>query len=297
MWERTVKTAKAIQPISTTGMFAHAYNWLTSPSGDQVYYNPFYDKEGNPELETAIYFIHGTADQSSAFQNVAERLIQAGLPNEISSLNLLSFNNRYEGKSIEFFAEQLGDKIKANHHRRVILIAHSRGGLVASYFAEFLAKLAGIEVLLIIPIGAPFNGSYLAMKPLSWFSDSVKEMEIDSSFLKQLKEKIINSSTIPYHFFIAIEDAIVPGESGYIKEYVDKNPNSLSKLDRHGHLSIMSSHRLVELIAFLLRKHLNAPLNDLEVIVSKMGEINIIDDYCSQPESIPTPKVTNTGFS
>lgn len=45
MWERAVKNAKTNQPISTTGMFAHTYYWLTSPSGDQIYHNPDFNKE------------------------------------------------------------------------------------------------------------------------------------------------------------------------------------------------------------------------------------------------------------
>ena len=279
MLEKAFEAVKAQQPIATTGMFAHTYYWLTYPSGDQYYPNPSYNKDQNQESGTAIYFIHGTADQSSAFQRVAERLIQAGLPNEISTLNLLSFNQRYQGKSIKFFAEQLRDKINTNHHKRVILMAHSRGGLVASYFAEFLAATAGIDVSLILTIGTPFNGSYLAMKPLSWFSDSVREMEIDSKFLLLLKEKIMQDATSNYYFFIAAEDAIVPGESGYIKEYVDKHPKSLIILDRHGHLSVMSSHRLVTHVIDLLRDTFNCRSSNSEVLITKWEEINIIEDY------------------
>ncbi|KTD63839.1 putative lipase [Legionella santicrucis] len=278
MLKSVLNTAKAKQPIATTGMFAHSYYWLTSPSGDQTYPNPSYDKDKNQDRETAVYFIHGTADQSSAFQLVADRLIQAGLPNEISTLNLLSFDQRYQGKSIVFFAEQLREKIKTNQHKRVILIAHSRGGLVASYFAEFLAKQAGIEVPQIMTIGTPFNGSYLAIKPLSWFSDSIKEMEIDSDFLIQLKKKIMDDSFSNYHFFIATEDAIVPGESGFIQEYVTNHPNSLTILDRHGHLSVMSSHRLVAHIAALLSAHFHSQVNS-EVIVSKLADYTLIENY------------------
>lgn len=278
MLKSVFNTAKAKQPIATTGMFAHTYYWLTSPSGDQIYQNPSYDKSQNQDRETAIYFIHGTADQASAFQLVADRLIQAELPNEISTLNLLSFDQRYQGKSIVFFAEQLREKIRANQHQRVILIAHSRGGLVASYFAEFLAKQAGIEVPLIITIGTPFNGSYLAINLLSWFSDSIKEMKIDSDFLIELKKKIMAESLSSYHFFITTEDAIVPGESGFIQEYVKNHPNSLTILDRHGHLSVMSSHRLVSHIAALLNAHFHSQVHS-EVIVSKLAEYTLIENY------------------
>lgn len=292
MLKRALDTAKAKQPISTTGMFAHTYYWLTSPSGDQSYQNPNYKNEQDHNSGTAIYFIHGTGDQPAAFQRVAERLIQTGLPDEICSLNLPAFDQRYQGKSIEFFAEQLRDKIKANHHQQVILMAHSRGGLVASYFAEFLAKEASIEVPLVITVGTPFNGSYLAVKPLSWFSDSVKEMEIDSQFLFQLKQKIIENPVSDYHFIIAKEDAIVLGNSGYIKEYVSKYPDSLRILDRHGHLSVMSSHRLVSHTSYLLRNYFNQDRIEEEVKISKLGEFTLIEDYYpvkSESNSISNP--------
>jgi pimeloyl-ACP methyl ester carboxylesterase len=287
MLKSVIDTAKTKQPVALTGVFAHSYYWLTSSSGDKFYQNPSYQqKEQNPELATAIYFIHGTADHSSAFERVAERLLQVGLPEEISSLNLIAFDQRYHGRSIECFAEQLKDKIKTNQHQRVILMAHSRGGLVASYFAEFLAGDAGVEVPWVITVGTPFNGSYLAMKPLSWFSDSVREMEINSEFLVQLKEQIIKNSSSHYHFFIATEDAIVPGTSGYIEEYVVNYPDSLSVLDRHGHLSVMSSHRLVSQTADLLHNYFHNLKYGAEVIVNKTGEFILIDDYF--PDATPS---------
>jgi predicted alpha/beta hydrolase family esterase len=255
MLTKIVKTLKTKQPIATTGIFAHAYHWLVSPNEELYYANPSFLSGGNDDTATAIYFIHGTFDKSSALNILGKRLMKAGLADAISSLHLLAFDQRYQGKSIEFFATQLQNKINENKHQRVILIAHSRGGLVASYFAEFLAGHAGIKVPLIITVGTPFNGSYLAMQPLSWFSDSVKEMSLDSGFLLQLKKKILDNSITRYHFFIAENDTIVPGESGYIKEYINQQPSSLSILKRHGHLSILSSHCLVEAINYLLKDY------------------------------------------
>lgn len=286
MLKSMLDKAKNTQPIATTGIFAHTYYWLTSPTGDLSYKNPSYQPEKKQDIETAIYFIHGTGDQSSAFKRVAERLIQKELPNTISCLHLLSFAQRYQGKSIEFFAEQLRNKIQENQHRRVILIAHSRGGLVAAYFAEYWARITGIEVPLVITVGTPFNGSYLAIKPLSWFSDSVKEMEIDSKFLRQLKEKIINSAQSAYHFFIAQEDAIVPGESGYIQQYVQKNPEALTILDRHGHLSVMSSYRLVHHISFLIHNFAKGAANKTEEKISKMTPFTYIENYFSEESEV-----------
>jgi predicted alpha/beta hydrolase family esterase len=280
MLKRVIDAAKEKQPISTTGMFAHTYYWLTSPSGDQAYQNPSSNTDQKKDFETAVYFIHGTADQPAAFKRIAKRMIRAGLPNEISSLNLIAFDQRYKGKNIEFFAEELGKKIVGNKHQRVILVAHSRGGLVAAYFAEYLAKVLGIEVICIVTIGTPFNGSYLAMKPLSLFSDSVKEMEIGSEFLEKLKKKIVESPASKYYFVIATEDAVVPGKAGSIEDYVKNNQNSLIELDRHGHLSIMSSHRLVARIVDLVHHYFNStPKESDAVIISKFADFTVKEDY------------------
>ena len=62
---------------------------------------------------------------------------------------------------------------------------------------------------------------------------------------------------------------------------MNHNPNFLSILDRHGHLSMMSSHRLVSHIAHLLHEHFNNSENSTEVIVNKMDEFTLIEDYLS----------------
>lgn len=256
MFKSTLDKANIKQATSYTGVLTHAYTWLTSYSGDQFFFNPNYKAE-EKENETAIYFIHGTADFPAAFKVIAERLIQTGLPQNIFSLNLIAFEQRYQGRSIEYFAEQLKNKIVTNQHKRVIFIAHSRGGLVASYCAEYLAAFAGIDVPMVFTIGTPFNGSYLAIKPFTWFSDSVREMEVGSDFLMRLKKNIIETSKSTYYFFVAKDDAIVPTGSGYIQEYVALHPHSLSILEGHGHLSVMSSHKLVSLITSFLCKFFN----------------------------------------
>lgn len=280
MLKRIFDTAKKTQPISYTGIFTHSYYWLTSPSGDIVYQNSIPGYRNNMDQEAAIYFVHGTFDQPAAFVKIARRLINAGLPVEISSLNLVGFEQRYTGQSIKKFAEQLGNKIVNNEHKRVILIAHSRGGLVAAHFAEFLAEKLGIEVLFIVPVSAPFSGSYLAMKPLSLFSDSVREMESGSEFLQDLKKKIIENPSTSYYPVVAAEDGIVTGDSGYLPEYVEKHPNCLLVLDRHAHLSIMSSRRLVARIHELIQQLFTlSPKNIEPVIISKFADLNIIEDY------------------
>ncbi|KTC95723.1 putative lipase [Legionella erythra] len=269
------------QPVSYTGVLTHTFYWLTSPANDLVYKNPNYKPvEGQPGV--AIYCVHGTADRPAAFTRIAERLIEQGLPDDVESIHLVSFEGRGQGLSIKNFSNQLIGKVKINKHKRVILIGHSRGGLVATQAAEDLAEEGDVDPLLCMGICAPYLGSYLARWPLSWFSSSVSEMEEDSPFLDKLNEKLATSK-IPYHFIEALRDGIVLENHGYAESYLKQHPDALSRYGRHGHLSIMSSHALVEDMAKLIRNVLNPPpekvSEPVNVTVHESWGGHLIEEY------------------
>ncbi|MCC5013729.1 MULTISPECIES: alpha/beta hydrolase [unclassified Legionella] len=288
-FEQIFRKIKEIQPVSTTGALAHTYYWLTSfGSGDLVFRNPNFraPKEHAPDLSEgiAIYCTHGTADQAGAFDRIAQRLIAAGLPELVSSIHLVSFDSRYQGKGINYFSSQLAEKIKKNGHKHVILIGHSRGCLVNTYAAERYLPEAGIHVERVINLCGPFGGSDLAIDPLSRVSTSVEQMQVNSTFLKKLGAKVMQSKAI-YNFFAAAQDWIVRPAFSYVVDYVKKNPKALVELDRHGHLSIMSSYRVVGFIRDYIIESCNALLspvsrtdkkeidkNSDEEVVAKMKE-------------------------
>lgn len=249
---------KKYQPIGLIGAIRHAGLWLTSGCGDLHYQRKPegpQEKVKNPELkssllkdseakasgkdEIAIYCIHGTADRRNSFSFVADR-IKDGLPEQITSIHLPAFSHRGQGKSIGFFAQQLKDKIILNKHKNVILMGHSRGCLVASYFAEYLAAENDINVHGVINICGPFKGSKFATAPIAWYSSSVKQMRINSSFLDNLSNKM-KTSTNQYYYFAATNDRLVKPSNACIEEHREH----LIELDKHTHLSIMSSQRLV----------------------------------------------------
>lgn len=257
------------QPVGTVGALTHTFFWFTASNAiDKVYSNPNFDpsklKEG--EKEVAIYCVHGTADWPCALDKVARRLIAKGLDPKISSVHLIAFEKRYQGKDIEFFAKHLIERIKENGHERVILVGHSRGGIINAFANEYFASKFNIDVGLIVNICAPFDGSYLANKLTSLLSNSIAQMSNGCSFLKDLNEKIAQSE-IPYYFVAAQQDSIVDPLSTFNLEYVKKKPDSFTIYDRHGHLSILSSHRLVDKIYNLLTpldSLFNQKIEDLE---------------------------------
>ncbi len=250
-----------------TGAIYHTIGWTLAGFSDVIIENPQFKPEYQDKNESvAIYCVHGTSDRNHAFCYLIDKMMhdKKGLSDKIVAAHLIAFDGRFQGNNIEFFANQLLDKIVSQGHTNVILMGHSRGGLVVSDLAESMAKTAGINVICVIPIASPFMGTSLASWPISFFSASVKEMVPDSVFLKNLQEKI-RQSDIPYFYIAAENDSIVSPESCCIPLLRD----SMTIIKKHGHLSIMYSNEL----AFILQNKLDN-LFQIEAIVESKSEPN-----------------------
>ncbi|MGQ3889367.1 alpha/beta hydrolase [Legionella sp. CNM-1927-20] len=235
------------QPVSLTGALIHPYYWLMSKSNDYVC--DISNLNSTDELKTRAYVIPGTADFPFSLFRMVDRILAKGKLNDIKSFTIVSFFKRFQGKSIDDFSQELLDKIKADQVESIILIGHSRGGLIAAKTALEAAKL-GIKVKAVITLATPFNGSHLALPPLTWFSASIKQMEVGNTYLKELGDLILRSE-IPHYFMVAGNDEVVRS-GAFIKDYVEKYPDSMTVFPRHGHLSLVSSHKLVEKIHTLV---------------------------------------------
>jgi pimeloyl-ACP methyl ester carboxylesterase len=242
VWMLRIEWIQKNQPVNLTGALVHSLLWLTGSFTDVVQVNPRYKRPDNVDEGVAIYCIHGTADRSSSFGRIASRILQR-LPCSVSGIHLISFDKRAQGAGIDDFALQLREKIRANGHKDVVIMGHSRGGLIAAYYAEYFAAEDNVNVHFVIPICTPFGGSALAMMPLSWMSSSVRQMEAHGPFLEELADKI-RASGRKYYPVSAENDVLVAPDAVCIPEH---RP-ILLVLDRHGHLSITSSHRLNQYI-------------------------------------------------
>lgn len=249
-------------PLShITGAFIHCAQWVTSSTNDLVYQNPQFNTSLKDQA-VSIYCVHGTADRCNAFKILVEGLIARGLPDHIASIHLCSFEQRYKGIGIPQFAEQLAGKIIANQHTRVILMGHSRGGVVCAYLAEKIAAEKNITVQEVFGFASPFSGSELAMKPLTLISQSVDEMRPDSPLLAELREKI-DANERRYHFFAAEKDALVPLHSTHIAT----RAHHLTVLHGEGHLSMMTSPVLVD---HVLERLVAPPVLSIETICAEL---------------------------
>ncbi len=195
----------------------------------------------NTPNKVVIYCVHGTADRAGSFEIAAQYFLN-NLPDFISSVRLVSFNDRAKGLSNFDFAKQLKDQMLTNGDKNVILIGHSRGGVIISHLAEFLAGLCGINVLLAAPICAPFGGSYLAMGPITLMSKSIAEMKVDSAYLEMLAIQLKESKT-NYIYVGADSDKVVSGRA-FLPHHLNLDAENVLLLKRHGHLSALSEEQM-----------------------------------------------------
>lgn len=190
-----------------------------------------------------ILLVHGYLQNQSDWLWFKHRLEENPHIGPIYSFNLCS-----PFDSISKYAEKLKEEIadikaetKQDH---IILIGHSMGGLVSSYYSEFIAKPG--EVVKIITLGSPFQGTRLAALG---FGENVKEMSPNSSFLQDLTNRIPQSS-IAYHYVASqIDNMIIPWQAAFPPHIVPAHHKALDTnliLDDHGHLRLLISPKVVK---------------------------------------------------
>jgi triacylglycerol esterase/lipase EstA (alpha/beta hydrolase family) len=206
---------------------------------------PFSSFRANPNAITTdapvtpILLVHGYAQNQSDWFWFQYQLKQAGI-GPVYTINLWNITG-----GIEAHAEKLAKSlqtIKEKHpNEPITLIGHSMGGLVSSYYAEFLKK-DDIQIKKIITLGSPFYGTRLAGLGMGL---SVEQMAPNSAFLEALRLKI-DGSTIPYYYLASqMDNTIVPWDSALIDPLTPDASNQYVIPDQ-GHLRLLVSQQVFE---------------------------------------------------
>ncbi len=151
--------------------------------------------------------------------------------------------------SIEIYARKLQKKIKKMQEKfaleEIVLIGHSMGGLIGSYYALKLND--GNLVRQVIALGSPFKGTKMAKIGLG---KCAKEMEFGSvfstAFLKDLSQQ--NQIRID-QIATSFDQIVVP----YTSSLLEKELGSKYVLEDLGHASLLFSKRVnAKIISWLL---------------------------------------------
>ena len=192
-----------------------------------IKYLPFRPKEAG---RRPILLVHGYLHNQTAWIWLRRELEKKGL-GPIYSLNLSP-----PFASIPHLSEKLAKKVNSileeTECSNVILIGHSMGGLVSSFFTEYLADKD--QVSRVITIASPFHGTRLAALGRG---HNVAEMVPNSAFLEELRQRICASKTPYYLVASKLDNIVVPWSSAVIEE------SGIQRLvlNNLGHLSLLIS--------------------------------------------------------
>lgn len=193
----------------------------------------------NPDHATPILLIHGYLHNQTDWFWFRTKLIQDHKLGPVYSLNLPEPLG-----SIITMAEALRHKIEEikqeTGQSRVILIGHSMGGLVASYYSEYLANEG--EIAKLITLGSPFQGTKLSVFGRG---ENITQMLPNSLFLEELHTRMQNTRTS--YFFVAskIDNVVIPWQSSLPPHIAIPNTNIMI-LEDHGHNRLLISNQVIQ---------------------------------------------------
>lgn len=297
-WDKLVGMLPTKQQIINllpidAGAIKHSLQWITSSSDDMLYLNPNFKapEKGRSVLSEkgiVLYLIHGTADYPDGFNDFIINILLK-LPSYVYAICNVTFDNRFEGVSIQEQGMQIYQKIITNGHSDVGFLGHSRGGLDAQQVdAQVAGKNEGdIKVHFVINVCTPYRGSYLALPPLTSASTSVGQMVIGCDYLKKVAKEVMESQA-SYHFILARRDKIVEPSYCYLTEYVEKNPKSLIVIEDVGHLSIMHNSYLADRCVTILENH--------AATLERKAKTVHLSNESLLGEELPEPEMNYRGF-
>ncbi len=202
------------------------------------YHDPKGNREGRP-----ILLVNGYLSFGSTWHYQRQRLIEEGF-GPIYTMNIGS------GKSIKTYAEHVRDRVKEIQKETgrydLILVGHSKGGLVSSYFTNYLAREIQSEVTDVVTIGSPLAGTNLA-----YFGPGhdAAEMRTDSPFHKELRRRIDRNIATRFFHIASSTDEVVPSSSALI----GTDPSRQLLLKDTGHLGLVYSSRVANQISQWLK--------------------------------------------
>lgn len=189
----------------------------------------FYTKHRNKN--TAVILIHGYARNKLDLDWIYKKT-----PKDLAifAVNLHPIFGSIEDITRDSFAPFI-TKIQTKYNfKSIILIGHSMGGLVSTYYQEFMNK--SIPVKGIITLGTPYGGSeFLKTVP----GVNAKEMHPGSHFLDVIRKSINRNSNFYFQIASKGDSIITPWDSAYL----DFLPNEhILVLEHENHFTMLHSN-------------------------------------------------------
>ncbi|MEV0603466.1 alpha/beta fold hydrolase [Streptomyces sp. NPDC050315] len=157
-----------------------------------------------------VLLLHGFIDNRSVFVLLRRSLRRHGWCHlEALNYSPLTCDIR---KAAELLGRHVEDVCERTGHRRIDLVGHSLGGLIARYYVQRLGGDARIRTL--VTLGTPHGGTRLAA--LLPAHPLVRQMRPDSDVIKELARPAPNCRTSFVCFWSDLDQMMVPTETAQI---------------------------------------------------------------------------------
>lgn len=206
-------------------------NTYHQPSSDQI--------DGTP-----ILLLNGYGGFGSTWEGHKKSLAKAGL-GPIYTMNVPSLVSiKTNAKQVQAVVERIQ---RETGSKDLILIGHSKGGLVAAYYATVLANKGQANIEKVITLGSPFRGSPIAHLGIG---KDAAEMRPGSDLLKDLQERI-QTSTRPIFFHIgSTMDLVAPARSALL----GNNSEHELCIDYIGHTGLLFDRMVTDKVIEWIKK-------------------------------------------
>ncbi|MBZ4017887.1 lipase [Streptomyces purpurogeneiscleroticus] len=157
-----------------------------------------------------VLLLHGFIDNRSVFVLLRRSLRRHGW-RHLEALNYSPLTCDIR-KAAELLGRHVEDVCERTGHRRIDLVGHSLGGLIARYYVQRLGGDARIRTL--VTLGTPHGGTRLAS--LLPAHPLVRQMRPDSDVIKELARPAPNCRTSFVCFWSDLDQMMVPTETAQI---------------------------------------------------------------------------------
>ena len=191
--------------------------------------------------ETPIILIHGYFHNRSGLMVMSRALRRQGFK------SVHAFNYNPLRRDIPEMAESVGRRVEQvlqeTGAKKVHLVGHSLGGLLARWFVEQMGGHSKVHS--VVTLGTPHNGTLLAH---AGRSPASRQMRPGSDLLKTLGSKPLPKSVRYLSYYSNLDVLIKPSRSACLKSGNCDNVRNILVHDM-GHLSLLISPELIESIA------------------------------------------------
>jgi pimeloyl-ACP methyl ester carboxylesterase len=194
---------------------------------------------GHEVYETPIVQVHGYFHNRSGFFFMSRELRAQGF----RWIHGMSYNPLRSGvpELAEWFGRHVEDVMRISGAKRVHLVGHSLGGVIARWYIQELGGEKHVDHC--VTIGTPHHGTFAAYLGVG---PAARDMRPGSEVIERLEKGFAKSKVMYVNLYSDLDFLIIPSSSALLPQRRNVHQDLIEDL---GHTSLLVSEKLVEEVA------------------------------------------------